>query len=614
MGIFKFFSSRIPSKPRNKDLQTTGSVSVNVQKNVGMRTENASTVVQNVIAPENRKGKITITDLLQIPVAEIGAADTYLVYSSGSDEAGWHTGGQFEYDGELYDDGTFFLWSIDRWVAVYKDNQTEEKQPTIFNPLQKMVSLITKTFAQSSYYNLPGRYKAGIPIAEIRKYELDEARVYQEKTESQSGTYAAETSVMTLVVPYAHSYVQGGETVYEGGALTAADYEKLCKGGNGNVDDVQVNGASVVQNNIANIALSTYLNSYATQLWVEGKGYLTSASLNGYATQNWVNQQGFLKSVPSSYATQSWVQSQGYAPNRMHRWFATNTRVTAKLFSFSIPKGAYGTGSGVMSYASRVGGVGTFRYFFSDTGGSTLGVWTYYTINAQADNAYAPALYVTSDANYWTITCYAVIEVYSNLAMQELSVFTPATLVWNTDLYPANVTAEGAKADQTFSPIPIDTSAPEIPSDDHAPSTKFFIETFSAVGVFINAINREKAKFAIREYVYLEVTNNGSSYSFRVSDKSFSTASVLTGSNLNTIKLDLGFAEMAAARIFLRDYRVTVTQTNSFLQFPDSSSVVTVVADGGKAYLEITITQGSVEPDPTSWIGIQFQKLNNFIR
>ena len=46
-------------------------------------------------------------------------------------------------------------------------------------------------------------------------------------------------------------------------------------------------------------ALQDYLDnhSYATQDWVTGRGYLTSAALIGYATQSWVTNQG--------YATQS---------------------------------------------------------------------------------------------------------------------------------------------------------------------------------------------------------------------------------------------------------------------------------------------------------------------
>ena len=84
--------------------------------------------------------------------------------------------------------------------------------------------------------------------------------------------------------------------------------------------------------------LSTTLKGYATQSWVEGKGYLTShqdltsyalktdiPSLSGYATESWVSNQGYLTAVSlsgyalkadipslSGYATQSWVEGKGY--------------------------------------------------------------------------------------------------------------------------------------------------------------------------------------------------------------------------------------------------------------------------------------------------------------
>lgn len=41
-------------------------------------------------------------------------------------------------------------------------------------------------------------------------------------------------------------------------------------------------------------------------------GYITSSALTGYATQTWVNGRGFLTSVPAGYATEAFVTSQGY--------------------------------------------------------------------------------------------------------------------------------------------------------------------------------------------------------------------------------------------------------------------------------------------------------------
>lgn len=52
---------------------------------------------------------------------------------------------------------------------------------------------------------------------------------------------------------------------------------------------------------------------YATQSYVTGLGYITIASLNGYATQDWVNGQNFLTSTDLiPYATQAWVNEQGF--------------------------------------------------------------------------------------------------------------------------------------------------------------------------------------------------------------------------------------------------------------------------------------------------------------
>lgn len=49
--------------------------------------------------------------------------------------------------------------------------------------------------------------------------------------------------------------------------------------------------------------LMTLLGDYATQQWVQNRGYITNSALTGYATQSWVQQ---------NCATQSWVQQQGY--------------------------------------------------------------------------------------------------------------------------------------------------------------------------------------------------------------------------------------------------------------------------------------------------------------
>lgn len=55
------------------------------------------------------------------------------------------------------------------------------------------------------------------------------------------------------------------------------------------------------------------LTGYATESWVENKGYLTEhQDLTGYATQSWVNNQGYITSIPDTFATKDWVSTQGY--------------------------------------------------------------------------------------------------------------------------------------------------------------------------------------------------------------------------------------------------------------------------------------------------------------
>lgn len=64
--------------------------------------------------------------------------------------------------------------------------------------------------------------------------------------------------------------------------------------------------------NKADTALQTHqsLVGYATENWVEGKGYLTEhQSLSGYATENWVENKGYLTEHQSleGYATEEYV-------------------------------------------------------------------------------------------------------------------------------------------------------------------------------------------------------------------------------------------------------------------------------------------------------------------
>ena len=57
------------------------------------------------------------------------------------------------------------------------------------------------------------------------------------------------------------------------------------------------------------------LDGYATESWVESKGYVTAETLpEGIATESWVNSQGYLTTHQSldGYATEEWVNAHGY--------------------------------------------------------------------------------------------------------------------------------------------------------------------------------------------------------------------------------------------------------------------------------------------------------------
>lgn len=178
---------------------------------------------------QNYKGKITITDLLALSV-DIGDNDLYLVYSSGSDDEGWSDGGTFSLNGSTYSDGTFVQWMGDGWMAVNAEDVNIEKV-ALFNPLSDKMDIIVKTYPQTSYDHLYGRSRYGMMIADVACYELDdETGAYKPKIERMTGQYAGSTNLKTLIVPYARRYHQGGEYHYEGGVLSAADYQRLMEG------------------------------------------------------------------------------------------------------------------------------------------------------------------------------------------------------------------------------------------------------------------------------------------------------------------------------------------------------------------------------------------------
>lgn len=209
---------------------------------IGTPQESASTVINNINNVTNVVGgdyskiiRITISDLLALDTSEVSEHDLFIVYASGSDEGGW-SGDPFEYDGETYPAESFFQLINGEWQPI-TDEIDLSKSPK-FGNLPEEVYLIKGLFPQTSYPNVYGRYKAGMQIAEVKKYHLDDAGVYRPVKES-TGTPGGGTSVndmWTIIVPYARSYMDGGTMHYRGGALDDADYEifkNLASGGGG---------------------------------------------------------------------------------------------------------------------------------------------------------------------------------------------------------------------------------------------------------------------------------------------------------------------------------------------------------------------------------------------
>lgn len=101
----------------------------------------------------------------------------------------------------------------------------------------------------------------------------------------------------------------------EGGKLTV-----IGGGSGGNTGAISLNGQRydsvdgvITLPNLTTPAdLTSALNAYATQSWVNGKGYVTATALAtmGLATQAWVNSQGFLKSNSlDNYVTLNTIQN-----------------------------------------------------------------------------------------------------------------------------------------------------------------------------------------------------------------------------------------------------------------------------------------------------------------
>ena len=222
----------VPSQGRKSSSQGRGIPSGGVVA-IGAPQESASTVINNINNVTNVVGgdyskivRITISDLLALDPTEVGENDLYIVYASGSDEDGW-SGEDFTYDGNAYPAESFFQLINGEWTPI--TDEIDLTKTLKFDDLPDTVYMIESLFPQTSFPNIYGREKAGMRLARIGKYQVDEKGDYKPVFET-TGTPGGGTSsnwLWTISVPYARRYLQGGEYHYEGGVLTAADYQRL---------------------------------------------------------------------------------------------------------------------------------------------------------------------------------------------------------------------------------------------------------------------------------------------------------------------------------------------------------------------------------------------------
>ena len=147
-----------------------------------------------------------------------------------------------------------------------------------------------------------------------------------------AGFYLGKSTVddnrhMDIVSGGKYSYIDfnqaGAEVDYNVRILADVEtgYTQFMWGGSGTNQTLDIMGT--LKQNSQNVA---------TQAWVEGKGYLTSAALNDYATQSWVNNKGYItSSALSGYATQKWVEGKGYITSSALSGYATTSAVNSAL-------------------------------------------------------------------------------------------------------------------------------------------------------------------------------------------------------------------------------------------------------------------------------------------
>ena len=106
---------------------------------------------------------------------------------------------------------------------------------------------------------------------------------------------------------------------------------------------------SELEERLKNVSGNVDLTGYATEQWVEGKGYLNTSEVNrlienavtegvdlsDYYTKQQIDNKGYLTEVPSQYATKQWVQNEGYLTS-VPSQYITETELENRLDDLNL--------------------------------------------------------------------------------------------------------------------------------------------------------------------------------------------------------------------------------------------------------------------------------------
>jgi len=240
---------------------------------------------------------------------------------------------------------------------------------------------------------------------------------------------------------------------------TQRDMEHISSGsGGGNVDDVQVNGVSVLKDRVAKIDLSNYVDMSSNQR-VNGRKIFEDGKL--------VVRDGYRPTVRfnKDFREEVHLGIDFTEPNRWYPYFYSDSEEKSYDIAL-IGHGEYGDQTHPI-YIDERGRTKKCSISLSDLA-------TYEWVNQQGFLKSIPSSYVRDeDMNYYLLN-YAKMEWVDSKGYAKQS--------W----------IESNFAKKTDLPT-IDTSAPSTPSDDHVPSTKLFADNMKIIGELFNGLADRKA-------------------------------------------------------------------------------------------------------------------------